>query len=170
MMAWGCGRKSENLKEKISRLEQSFYEDPDFTLDEEGLAKASELEAAYLEYADQNKDSADAPEYLFKAADLAMSLDKPQESLDLYNRILFQYPDYAKAPECLFLVGFIYENYLQNYGKAKEIYESFLERYPDHEFADDAAISIKNLGKSPEELIKEFEEMNKEEMDSAVVN
>jgi len=36
--------------------------------------------------------------------------------------------------------------------------EEFLEKYPDSDFADDARISLQNLGKSPEELIKELEE------------
>ena len=57
----------------------------------------------------------------------------------------------------------MYENNLGDLNAAKSIYEQFLEKYPDDEFADDAAVSIKNLGKTPEELIKEFEEQAKEE-------
>jgi len=87
-------------------------------------------------------------------------LNKAQQSLELFNRIIYQYPAYERVPESLFLMGFIYENNLQNFGKAKEIYERFIQRYPDHEFADDAAISIQNLGKTPEELVREFEQKN----------
>jgi hypothetical protein len=36
----------------------------------------------------------------------------------------------------------------------------FIQTYPDNEFADDAAISIENMGKTPEELIREFEAKN----------
>ena len=155
-----CGPKGNPLESRISELEDELYQESGFTMDKEGLDKAGELMSAYLEYADQLKDSTDAPFYLFKAADLAMSINRINESLEIYNRIIFQYPDFEKAPECLFLMGFIYENYLQNYGKAKEIYEQFLVKYPGNEFADDAASSIQNLGKSPEELIREFEEKN----------
>jgi hypothetical protein len=63
-------------------------------------------------------------------------------------------------------MGYIHENYFQELGKAKAIYEQFLQRYPDHDFADDAQISIENLGKSPEELIRIFEEKNRELKDS----
>ena len=52
----------------------------------------------------------------------------------------------------------VYENYLGDLDNAKMIYLEFLEKYPDNEFADDAEISIQNLGKSPEELIRQFEE------------
>ena len=37
---------------------------------------------------------------------------------------------------------------------------AFIDKYPDHELADDAATSIKNLGKPIEEIIKEFEKEN----------
>jgi len=142
----------KNLEEKLTA--------ENFTFDEKGLLVAGELIDAYITYAESYKDSPEAPDFLYKAADLSLNLNRSMESLELYNQIIYQYPDYKKAPECLFLVGYIYENYFQNYGKAKELYESFIEKYPTHDFADDAAISIANMGKSPEELIREFEEKN----------
>jgi len=51
---------------------------------------------------------------------------------------------------------------LQNYDKATEIYEDFIAKYPESAFADDARISIDNMGKTPEELIQEFERRNQE--------
>ncbi len=58
----------------------------------------------------------------------------------------------------MYLKAYVYENYLGDLEHAKMIYIEFLEKYPDNEFADDAEISIQNLGKSPEELIRQFEE------------
>ncbi len=98
---------------------------------------------------------------LFQAGDMAMNLNMPKEAVVLFDRIMENYPDFDKAPQCLFLKGYIYENNLGNLNVAKKIYEEFLEKYPDDEFADDAEVSIKNLGKTPEELIKEFEEQQK---------
>jgi hypothetical protein len=37
---------------------------------------------------------------------------------------------------------------------------SFLKKYPKHPYCKDAEMSIKNLGKTDEELIREFEKMN----------
>jgi TolA-binding protein len=62
----------------------------------------------------------------------------------------------------MFLKAFVYEDQLHDLNKAKKYYEEFLEKYPDSDFADDARISLQNLGKSPEELIKEFEEKQQE--------
>jgi tetratricopeptide (TPR) repeat protein len=57
----------------------------------------------------------------------------------------------------LFLKGYVYENNLGRLDKAKAIYEEFLQKYPDNDFADDAEVSLKYLGKSPEELIEIFQ-------------
>jgi TolA-binding protein len=152
---------SNDPKSKIKDLEKQIGSEK-FTLDEKGMQVANELVKEYIDYANSHKDSPEAPEYLYSAADMSLNIGKSKEALDLYNQIIYKYPDFAKAPECLFLVGYIYENYFQQYGKAKEIYESFLQKYPNHEFADDAKISIENMGKSPEELIKSFEEKNQQ--------
>ena len=151
---------SNDLKSRIGILEEKIASE-NFVFDEKGMQLAGELAQAYISYAEEHKNSPEAPVYLYKAADLMLNLNKSKESLDLYNRIIYQYPDFEKAPECLFLVAYIYENNLQHYGKAKEVYELFLQKYPQHDFADDAAISIQNIGKSPEELIRMFEEKNR---------
>jgi TolA-binding protein len=147
-------------KAKIAALEEKIASE-NFTLDEKGMQTASELVGAYLEYAETFKDNPESADFLYKAADISLNINKSKEALDLYNRIIYQYPDYKKAPECLFLIAYIYENFFQNFGKAKEVYEAFIAKYPDHDFADDAAISIQNMGKSPEELIRMFEEKNR---------
>jgi tetratricopeptide (TPR) repeat protein len=58
----------------------------------------------------------------------------------------------------MFLKGYVYENNLGRLDKAKEIYETFIELYPNNEFADDAEVSLRFLGKSPEELIEIFQQ------------
>lgn len=156
---------SNDPKSKIKSLEKQIGSEK-FTLDEKGIQLANELVKEYLDYANKYKNSPEAPDYMYSAADLSLNIGKSKEALDLYNQIIYKYPDYAKAPECLFLEGYIYENYFNEYGKAKEIYESFLQKYPNHDFADDARISIENMGKSPEELIKSFEEKNKQAQDT----
>lgn len=132
----------------------------DFKFDQHGLQMANKLVQEYIAYADAHKDSEEAPKYLYDAANLSMNLNNATAALELFNRIIYQYPDFEKVPECMFLMGFIFENNLQNFGKAKELYEMFLAKYPNHDFADDARISIDNMGKPLEELVKEFEAKN----------
>lgn len=132
----------------------------DFKFDQQGMQVANDLVQAYIDFADTYKEDGRSPGYLFSAGNLAMNLNQPDKALEIFNRVIFQYPNYEKAPDCLFLMGFITENQLQNYSKAIEIYQDFLARYPDHDFADDARISIDNMGKPLDELVKEFEAKN----------
>jgi len=117
----------------------------------------------YVAFADNYPDDSMAVENLFKGAELCLTLGEGQRSIDLYDRVIVDYPDFKKVPESMFLKGYVYENYLGDLNTAKAIYTEFLETYPDNEFADDAEISIRNLGKSPEELIKEFEQASQAE-------
>ena len=156
-----CNLRTQDPVEKIETLEQELFSE-DAVFDEEGRKKARELVQLYIAYADAHPKDPESPGYIFKAADISMNLLDAGKAINLYNKIVYHYPDFEKAPESLFLVAYIYENYLESYGKAEEIYELFIAKYPEHEFADDAEMSIKNMGKSPEELIREFEERNDE--------
>ena len=158
VLAVQCNR---DPKADIKKLENQMSAES-FKFDADGMKVANDLIHAYVDYAEKNKESEEAPAYLFDAANMAMNIDQSEKALELFNRIIYQYPDYKKAPDCLFLLGYIYENSMQNYGKAKAIYEDFIAKYPDHDFADDARISIDNMGKPLDELVKEFESKNQQ--------
>ena len=97
-------------------------------------------------------------EVLLKAAGLAKTIDNPQKAIELYTKVADGLPQHKKAPTALFMIGFVQENDLNDLAKAKTTYESFLQKYPnDPDFADDAQNALKMLGKSPDEIIKEFE-------------
>jgi TolA-binding protein len=152
-----CSSPQQKMKSEIQEQEKAFY------ASQPGDANLAEvLISSYVSYVDDYPSDIDAPEFLFKAADIAMNMNKPQQAIKLFQRIIGDYPDFDKLPQCLFLQGYIYENNLGNLQKAKEIYQEFLEKYPNDEFADDAEVSLQNLGKSPEQLIREFEEKSKE--------
>jgi len=46
---------------------------------------------------------------------------------------------------------------MQQFETAKKIYQKFIDMYPKHPLADDAAVSLQNMGKSIEELIESWE-------------
>jgi hypothetical protein len=56
--------------------------------------------------------------------------------------------------------AFAYENVIGNIAKASEYYNKFIAKYPEHDLADDAQAALKYLGKTPEEMVREFEKMN----------
>ena len=92
-----------------------------------------------------------------------MNIDKAKHSIELFDRIINDYPKFAKVADCMFLKAFVYDDKLKDYKKAKEAYEAFLKKYPTHEFAESAKACIENLGKSPDQLIREFEAKQKQD-------
>ena len=83
------------------------------------------------------------------------------KSMKFFDQYLNDYPDKPKASMCLFFKAFIYENINKDLDKAREIYLLFIEKYPNDNFVKDARMAINNLGKSPEDIIKEFEQRQK---------
>ena len=149
-----CGPSSKQDASMIKEKEEALFSADEGFVDKE---KALELVDMYVNYTDSYPADSMAVEYLFKAAEFCLNLGEGQRAITLYDRVINEYPDFRKVPECLFLKGYVYENYLGDLENARLIYTEFIETYPDNEFADDAKVSIQNLGKSPEELIKEFE-------------
>ncbi len=125
--------------------------------------KVGVLIDAYVGFVETYPADSLSPAYLFKAGDMAMNTNRSVQAIQLYTRIIDEYPDYSKVPEAMFLLGYVYENNLGRLDKAKEIYERFLALYPDNDFADDAQISLMYLGKSPEELIEIFQQQSTEQ-------
>lgn len=157
-IAASCSNPHQDALENIKEVENK-------TFSESGLVNAEfvdDLIAAYENFAGEFPQDTLAPDYLFKAGDVAMNTNRSNKAIRLYDRIINEYSDYRKAPEALFLKGYVYENNLGRLDKAKAIYEEFLARHPDNEFADDAEVSLKYLGKSPEELIEIFQKENAE--------
>lgn len=153
------GEKTNDVKiSDISKLETELFSS---SITPPDLEKAKQLADLYVAYANQHPEDSLAPEFLFKAADINMNLDNPNITIGLFNSIIANYPNYKNISTALFLVGFVYEDQLNDYPNAKKYYLEFLDRFPESDFADDAVVSLNNLGKSPEELIKEFEMKNK---------
>lgn len=112
----------------------------------------------YDEYASYFPDEQKSPEYLFKAGELANSMQLSQPALSYLNRVMNKYPNYKNAPYALFMQGMIYDDQLKDTANARKMYQQVIAKYPQSQLAQDAQASINNLGKSVEELVKEFEQ------------
>ncbi|MDZ7741781.1 MAG: tetratricopeptide repeat protein [Bacteroidota bacterium] len=155
-----CGPSKSDMQQEITQNEEALFAGEAKGIDK---GKAALLINSYVQYADAFPEDSMSPDYLFRAADISMNIFESGQAIDLYNRIINNYPEYEKVPQCVFLKAFVYENNLNDLNSAKKYYKEFLAKYPDDEFADDAEMSLQNLGKSPEELIKEFEAKMKEQ-------
>ncbi|MBI9067035.1 MAG: tetratricopeptide repeat protein [Salinivirgaceae bacterium] len=154
-----CKQDPRAIKVKeITEFEKQLYEAK--TLDRK---KGMDMIDIYSDFSKEYPKDSLSAKYLFKAAEVAMNLQLGSQSIYFYDKVMASYPDFYKVPECLFLKAFIFENQLENLEKAETYYKQFIKEYPNHALAKDAEASLNYLGKSPEELVKMFQEMNKEE-------
>ncbi len=153
-----CSSK-QDARQKIEKAENALYgKNDEMDFDEK---KVENTINAYKSFAKEYQSDSMAPEYLFKAADLYRLKDEPKKALTIYQKIRDKHKDFRKAAHCLFLQGFVFENEIGDLNKARKKYQEFIDEYPDHELADDARFSLKNLGKSPEEIIDNFDDSEK---------
>ena len=150
----GCS--SNDPAKRIEKLEKQVFA----TENAINPQIAGDLVSAYCDFADLNPKDVKTPEYLFKAIDVSMNLNEPQRTISIIDRLMADYPEYPRTQAALFVKAFIFETRYNNLDMAKKLYEQYLENYPDGEFASDCRASIENLGLSPEELVKKFEEQN----------
>ena len=156
----GCGPSKVKSMKEIATLEKNLYSGQGMNFNK---ARADSLLNQYIRFVKRFPKDTLAPKYLFQAAGLAMTMGDGKKSMALYDDFILKFPDNPKAPVCLFFKGYIYENLIANYDKAKETYLLFLEKYPDNEFSKDARVALMNIGKTPEQLVREFEDKQKAE-------
>lgn len=151
--------KADTLQKQIAAAEAQLGENPQSS-DAEILALLEKYDA----YAAQpDADAGRTVDYLLRGGDMAVRLKDYNRAIGYYEAILKKYPTHPKASKALFMKGFTLDNKMGKLDEAKAVYELFLEKYPDDDFANDAEFSLRNLGKSAEEIIKEFEANQKGE-------
>jgi len=146
------------VTQKINNLETRLFETKNGIINNK---EAANMIYAYIQFVDAYPADTMSPKYLFKAADVSINTFHSNESIKLFDRLIKEYPNYDKTPHALFLKAFTYENYLGQIDSAKKYYQLFIEKYPQHPFTNDAQLSLQNLGKTPEEVIRGFQESQK---------
>ncbi len=160
-----CVKPQTSMQAQINDMEKSLFKDASQIPNPQA---ADSMIKMYLKYADQFQDDTLSPEYLFRAGDIANGIGKSKDALGYFGRVA-RYPNYKKVATALFLQGFVCENSLGDVDGARKYYKKFLEQYPNHKLANDVKNSLSHLGKTPEELILEFESNEKNKLDSIPV-
>ncbi len=160
-----CSNNKQIKMDKIKELEKIVNSKTDTTFN---VAKAKELAEAYVDFAKEYPDDTAAASCYFKAASISMNTGNPNKAIELFDKIINDYSDFKKAPECMFLKAFTYDNFLKNIKKAEEGYKVFIKKYPDNEFADDAQSLLDMLGKTDVQISTEL--MAKQKADTLEAN
>jgi len=143
----------------IKPLGEQVFNDSLGAIDEAAAARYIDACEAYaLVY----KGSEPAADYLYKASETARAMRLPGKCLEIYEWLIRDYPENKRGVQALFLKGFTYDNDLHQIEKAKVVYEEFLQKYPEDEFAESAKFLLENLGKSDDELLEALQSKSKE--------
>ncbi len=155
-----CKPAHEKLSDEIFKGEAVLYSDTNKRLNTE---EANKVYSNYLKYVETYPKDTLSPDFLFKAADLANGLKRHEESVNLFARLVIEYPEFRKSSAALFMQAFVLETEIKETEKAKEKYKEFLNKFPNHKLAPSARASLDQLNANltDEELIKMFEEKNK---------
>ena len=150
-----CKQSKEDAIEEINAAQTEMgSKNIDFRLTEDSIQSMVNL---YVDFANNFPDDSLAPEYLFKAAEIQKNYQDYDKALYLLNQAYQKYTGHPRAPYCLFVMGLIYQDDIKDLEKARIKYEWFLQKYPDHEFADDTEFLLENLGKSDAEILRMLE-------------
>ena len=132
---------------------------PDKGLIEKGTAlekqeKFSEAVKTYEKLAKKYPKSPLCIESIYRIANIYTSgLQDYPSAVGAYERIVQNYPDStARTAQAQFMIGFIYNNYVQDTTQAGVAYRTFLEKFPTHDLADDVRWELQYLGKSIDEI------------------
>jgi len=144
-----CGPSREERVDQILDFEDSVFEnaigaDP---------ATADQLTDLYVAFADKYPQDSLTPQFLMKGAEMQSNVIHTERSIELFDRVINDYPYFSEVPMCYFLKGNAYDLNCQ-YDEAKKAYEEFLEKYPDHFMAADTRKLIPLVGMSPEEIFE----------------
>ncbi|MFT4537087.1 MAG: outer membrane protein assembly factor BamD (BamD/ComL family) [Saprospiraceae bacterium] len=147
--------KFENVDTFIVKLAEQIFVNPDkFGINR---LNAQKYVDACEAYALGNSESALAPEYLYRAAEMARTLKTFPKALSIYDWIQERYPNYEKSATTMFLKGFMLENELNDKESARKVYQEFATKYPKSDLQDDVKFLLDNIDKTDEEIMKMIE-------------
>lgn len=144
----GCTPSREELQDQITQYEQSIINTDVYS----GQKSTDTLIGLYTEYANNYRTDSITPTYLFRAADLASNTGDADLAIELLNRIISTYPEYHDLAGCYFMIGYTYETNEQ-YDLAKEAYQIFVDKFPNHILAADTKKMIPYVGMPPEQIL-----------------
>ncbi len=144
------------LQKQIQDMEKVLYAAK--TAD---LNQARKMIRLYDTYYKNYPKDWETPDYLFKAGEISESINQYNQAVKFYNRACYEYNDNFKYRSLvLFRLANVYDYKLNDYVHAKQIYMQVKEQYPKTQLAKDADAAIKMMGKSDQDMVREFERKN----------
>ena len=154
LIAFSCTNQRQQKIDMINTAENELMKLINEPVDND---KAADLVTLYSQFVVEfPKDSA-CSKMLFKEAEILMNINRSKEAVVVLDSLIKNYPESKLLPQAMHLKGFIYDDRLHSPEMAKISFEALIHQFPNHILSKNAADYIKILGKSPQEVIREFE-------------
>jgi len=119
---------------------------------------AVKLDSSYKTFIRKYPSDTNVPKMLFEDAQLNIfPLRKIQDALSQLEEVYTKYPDSKYSANALFKAAFLNENVTGQREVAKSLYLQFIKTYPANSLANDAKLSVENIGLSPEAQLKKIQ-------------
>jgi len=83
-----------------------------------------------------------SPAQLFAQAQTAVS---PQDRIELFRRVVNEYPQDKSAVQAAFMIGFTYAEELKDFPAARAAFEDFIRKYPKSDLVSSAHWMLENM-------------------------
>jgi tetratricopeptide (TPR) repeat protein len=143
--------KAADLRNEISKLQQQLFENRTEAMD---LVKADSMIMLYKKYAITYSNDTLAVDYLFKAAEVEMGVNKNEDCIATLTLIQNKYPDNEIIPMVLHFKAFVYDDKFEDFDKARATLDELIENYPNNSLIENAKAYRNMIGKDPAELFE----------------
>ena len=183
VLVYSCSNEQKNEKKDISknpdstqRLDKNYLTDckkiflearrmDSILLQQTEVNEKSAQQAivAFTDFAFYCKSDSLAPVFLIKTAQVAKAINNIPQAKLVLEKCIEDYLSFKNRSAAIFLLAQLYDekNYLNNEEEAKKLYQKIIDEYPKSDWAVSARGALAFIGKTDEEIVKEFEKKNK---------
>lgn len=113
---------------------------------------------AFTDYAYYCQGDSLSPIFLIKTAQVAKAINNIPQAKIVLDRCIENYPQFYDRAAAIFLLAQLYDEntYMNNEMEAKRLYQQIIDEYPKSDWAVSAKGAIRFVGKSDEQIAREF--------------
>ena len=148
-----CVNAQKKALDRVLELESKLMKVQDTSTN---VSLAKEVIVAYSEFLAAYPEASTNVEILFKSGEVYKGLGEYLNAAQSFNKVHTKFPTSELAPLAMFQQADCFEA-LEQRLTAKNTYEEFIERYPNHPYIEQAKGMIQLLYFSDEELINQFQ-------------
>lgn len=117
---------------------------------------------AFTDFSFYCKNDSLAPVFLMKAGQIATSINNMPQAQVCFEKCYQDFPNFKNRGAAMFLLAQLYDEvaYLNNEDQARELYGKIINLFPNTEWSVQADAARALIGKTDEQIIKEFEKKN----------